>query len=254
MRSLTERITIGAAVLGLLVVLVAVPAGADTQIPPVANPATVAPGQSFQVSGAADCITGSTLTVAIAGLSLSATTSGDAAWQVSFIAPTSAADGAYPITVTGSECSYATGSVTIAATQSISLTKTVGTTAGVCATTSNITVAAGTTVYYCFTVTNNTTSALTSHSLTDDKLGSLLSHVSYSLAPGASANTVSLGKTISTVINATTTNTGTWTGYTDPGVPYTATATATVTVSGSTTTTTPAAPAVATAAAPRFTG
>ncbi len=47
---------------------------------------------------------------------------------------------------------------------SISLAKTVGTTAGVCATTSTISVSAGTTVYYCYEVTN--TGDVTLHDFT----------------------------------------------------------------------------------------
>jgi len=114
----------------------------------------------------------------------------------------------------------------------------------------------GTTVYYCYTVTNNTQSLLATHSLTDDKLGALLTNVMQDLPPGASANTVALGKTVSAVVNATTTNTATWTALVGQIVerrvaaqqagPFTATAGATVTVT--------AAPAVAAAAIPNFTG
>ncbi len=256
MRFWTRRLIVLGVLFGFLVALGATPAGAAPTPAPVANPSTVAPGQAFTVSGVADCITGTTLTVAVPGLALSTTTPGDADWQVNFTAPTSATPGTYPITISNSECSYPDGSVTVALAQSISLVKTVGTTPGVCATTSTITVASGTTVYYCYTVTNNTNSALTSHSLTDDKLGTLLSKVPFNLAVGANVNTVTLGKTISTVATATTTNTGTWTSYTDPGVPFTATASATVTVSAPTTTTTApvAAPAVAAATTPQFTG
>ena len=54
---------------------------------------------------------------------------------------------------------------------SISLAKTVGTTPGVCPTTSSISVAAGTTVYYCYEVTNTGDVTLNLHDLTDDVLG-----------------------------------------------------------------------------------
>ena len=60
----------------------------------------------------------------------------------------------------------------------------------------------------------------------------LLTNADYELASGASVNTVTLGTTVSTAIDATTTNTATWTAFTDPGVPFSATASATVTVAG----------------------
>jgi len=57
----------------------------------------------------------------------------------------------------------------------LSLVKTVGTTPGVCATTSTITVSPGTTVYYCYTATNSGTETLTTHTLVDDQLGTIFS-------------------------------------------------------------------------------
>ncbi len=91
--------------------------------------------------------------------------------------------------------------------ESISLAKTVGTEAGVCAATDSLTVVAGTPVYYCYTVTNTGSSTLNTHTLVDDQLGTLLSGFSYSLAPGANAFFLSAG----TPLAATTTNTATWT-------------------------------------------
>ncbi|HSN77416.1 MAG TPA: choice-of-anchor J domain-containing protein, partial [Anaerolineae bacterium] len=111
----------------------------------------------------------------------------------------------------------------------ISLVKTVGTTPGVCAATSSITVLAGTTVYYCYTVTNTGSVALNLHTLVDDQLGTIFSGLNYALAPGASVNTVAAGLSIPAVINATTTNVGTWTAYNTGGPSVQATATATVT-------------------------
>ena len=111
----------------------------------------------------------------------------------------------------------------------ISLVKTVGTTPGVCAATSSITVLAGTTVYYCYTVTNTGSVALNLHTLVDDPLGMIFSGLNYALAPGSSVNTVQAGLSIPAVINATTTNVGTWTAYNTGGPTATATATATVT-------------------------
>ncbi len=114
----------------------------------------------------------------------------------------------------------------------ISLNKTVGTTPGVCATTSTITVAAGTTVYYCYEVTNTGDVTFTTHDLSDNQLGTIFTGLNYALAPGATVNTVQAGLSISAVINTTTTNTGTWTAHDAAGAPTQATDTATVNVGG----------------------
>ncbi|MEP0775099.1 MAG: isopeptide-forming domain-containing fimbrial protein [Acidobacteriota bacterium] len=111
----------------------------------------------------------------------------------------------------------------------ISLVKTVGTAAGVCAPTSAISVAPGTTVYYCYTVTNTGTVTLPLHDLSDDQLGTIFSGLNYVLTPGSSINTVAAGLSISALINSTTTNTATWSAY-DGQQTATAQATATVTV------------------------
>lgn len=118
---------------------------------------------------------------------------------------------------------------TVASGPSISLAKTVGTTAGVCATTSAITVDEGTTVYYCYEVTNTGTVALTTHDLADDQLGTIFTGLAYNLTPGSSVNTVQAGLSIPAVINATTTNVGTWTAHDAAGAPTVATDSATVT-------------------------
>ncbi len=115
---------------------------------------------------------------------------------------------------------------------SISVTKTVGTTAGVCATSSNITVPQGSTVYYCYTVTNTGDTAFAMHDLVDDQLGTIFSGLAYALAPGASIDTVTAGLSVSAVINVPTTNVGTWTAYNaaaGDGVQGQATATVNVT-------------------------
>jgi hypothetical protein len=222
-----------------------VPAGAGASAI-VVSPTPVAPGADFTVEGPADCILGDTLTVSIADLQLSQDVSGDAAWSLTFTVPTDAAPGSYPVVVTGEECSFADGSLVVALVESISLVKTVGTTAGACATTTTISVVTGTTVYFCYTVTNDTQSTLATHNLSDDELGVLLTDAAHDLAPGATTSSVALGETVSAVMTATTTNTATWTAYTQPGVPFADTASATVTVT--------AVPAVAAAAAPNFTG
>lgn len=117
-----------------------------------------------------------------------------------------------------------------AAGPAISLTKTVGTTAGVCAATSSITVAPGTTVYYCYTVTNTGTVTLNLHNLVDDQLGTIFSGLNYALTPGSSVNTVTAGLSIPAVINTTTINTATWTGFNTGQDTASAQASATVTV------------------------
>ena len=101
---------------------------------------------------------------------------------------------------------------------SITLAKTVGTTPGVCAATSNITVAAGTTVYDCYTVANTGGTTLSLHDLVDDHLGTIFTGLNYVLTPGSSVNTVAAGLSIPAVINATTTNTAIWTAYNAGGV------------------------------------
>ncbi|MDX9953871.1 MAG: choice-of-anchor J domain-containing protein, partial [Anaerolineae bacterium] len=123
--------------------------------------------------------------------------------------------------------------VTQVLTPSIVLTKTVGTVAGVCATTDDITVMEGTTVYYCYTVMNTGDVTLNLHNLVDDQLGTIFSGFNYALTPGASVNTVAAGLSIPAVMNVTTVNTATWTAYNTGGPSVTATDTARVVVTPS---------------------
>lgn len=92
---------------------------------------------------------------------------------------------------------------------SISLTKTVGTTAGVCAATDTITVPAGTDVYYCYTTENTGNVALDLHDLEDSELGPILNGYALTLAPGASAEVIFGPVTITNSV----TNSATWTAY-----------------------------------------
>lgn len=245
MSSWTRRVVVVVAVIALAGLVGLSPAQAGVN-PVTVTPSTVAPGEDFTVSGPADCITGDTLTISIAALGLSQSVSGDAPWSLDFTAPDDAEPGTYQVVVDGEECTFGNGTLTVAIPEAISLVKTVGTTAGECATTTSISVATGTTVYYCYTVTNDTQSTLATHSLSDDQLGDLLTDAAQDLAPGASASSVDLGVEASATLTATTTNTATWTATNQQGVPYTATASATVTVA--------AEPAVAAEAAPNFTG
>ncbi len=138
MRASASRVIVTGVMFGLLVVLAAAPAGAVQASAPIANPDPVAPGQSFTVSGNADCITGSTITVAIPALQLSTTTNADAAWQVSFTAPSTAATGSYPITVSNSECGYSQGALTIATAVATTTTTAVVTTTTTAVTTTTV--------------------------------------------------------------------------------------------------------------------
>ncbi len=103
---------------------------------------------------------------------------------------------------------------------SIVITKTVGTTPGVCATTSEITVTTGTTVYYCYAVQNTGNITLTDHYLLDSVLGSILSGFAYTLTPGSSVNTVAAGLTISQVVTQTVVNLAEWEAYADALADY----------------------------------
>jgi len=111
---------------------------------------------------------------------------------------------------------------------SITMTKTVGTDPGTCATTDAISVdaAAGPAeVVYCYTVTNTGNVTLGLHDLDDSELGQLLEGFAYDLAPEAS---VFLTQTAT--LTQTTVNTATWTAYNaGPTDIVTATGTATVT-------------------------
>ena len=114
---------------------------------------------------------------------------------------------------------------------SIELTKTVGTDAGVCATTDLITVTSGTDVYYCYEVRNTGTYTMSLHDLEDNELGILLAGFYYDLGPGDSVDTVAAGLTFSATLTETTVNTATWTVFYPPhGPAASASDTATVVV------------------------
>lgn len=109
----------------------------------------------------------------------------------------------------------------------IVMTKTVGTDANSCATTTSISVGYGSTVYYCYTVENTGNVTLTHHTVTDDVLGTVLGpSFPYNLVPGASAFI-----TASYVLTDTAvTNTALWTAFViDSSIIATDTASATVT-------------------------
>lgn len=156
---------------------------------------------------------------------------------------------------------------------SLDLVLTVGTEAGVCATTTSIEVSAGTPVYWCYTATNLSGSEFNDEVLKDDVDGTILEYAMNGMTPGDTLDTVSLGIELTDTTDADMTRTGTWTVLACDGPCYrsleaTATATVTVVTEGSTTTTTedpaepaptetpatPAEPATPVVAAPNFTG
>ncbi|MFZ2095862.1 MAG: choice-of-anchor J domain-containing protein [Anaerolineales bacterium] len=99
---------------------------------------------------------------------------------------------------------------------SITLSKTVGTEPGICATTDAITVTVGTEVYYCYQITNTGEITLTLHDLYDTELGVILNDFPYTLAPGENSPEVIAEATI----NATTVNTATWTAFNELNYTY----------------------------------
>lgn len=122
----------------------------------------------------------------------------------------------------------------------IALTKTVGTTAGVCATTNSISVPlSGADVYYCYEVANTGDVTLTLHDLVDDQHGALLTGFNYPLGPGDSVDTVAAGLTVSATVGpvSTTTvitNTAVWTATNANQNSASATASASVSLDGPT--------------------
>jgi hypothetical protein len=109
---------------------------------------------------------------------------------------------------------------------SLRLEKTAGTDPGSCGTSDSLPVNYSATVTYCYQIRNTGNVTLTRHTLVDNRLGTLLSDYSFTLAPGASAFL-----THSALLTATTINTATWTAS-NPGPTNVVSATsyATVTV------------------------
>lgn len=86
---------------------------------------------------------------------------------------------------------------------SITMTKTVGTDATSCAAGSSITVPYGSTVYYCYSVENTGNITLTTHTVVDDVLGTVLGpDAAYALAPGATFSFTSTHATVTETVTA----------------------------------------------------
>jgi hypothetical protein len=169
-----------------------------------------------------DLAPGASVDTVAAGLTISATinatTVNTATWTAYNAGPSDVAT------------AEATATVTVLPA-GISLAKTVGLDAGVCATTDTVVIPAGyggTVVYYCYEVTNTGGYTLPLHDLVDSELGSIFTGFAYDLAPGESVNTVAAGLEISALITQTTVNTATWTAYIPGGPTVEAMDTATV--------------------------
>lgn len=75
-----------------------------------------------------------------------------------------------------------------------------------CTTTGTIKVPVNTTVVYCYTIRNSGLVTLTTHTLSDDKLGMLLNNVSRTVAPSAT-----FSHNVTATLTISTTNVATWT-------------------------------------------
>jgi hypothetical protein len=106
------RAVAATAALGLVLAMGTVTAGAGSNRTLFVNPASVAPGEDFTVSGGADC-TETILTIDVIGLDLSQDVDGTAPFEITFTAPADAEPGTYPVTVSGNECTYNDSTVVI---------------------------------------------------------------------------------------------------------------------------------------------
>jgi len=97
------------------------------------------------------------------------------------------------------------------------LSKTVGLAPDRCGISNVIGVPAGTVVYYCYTILNTGEAPLSLHNLADSEAGPVLADLDYVLAPGATIDTVRLGRILSETVSATTVTDGVWTAATGEG-------------------------------------
>jgi len=107
----------------------------------------------------------------------------------------------------------ATTSIKMKGVVVLNLATTVGTEAGVCADTDVTTVAYGKPVFYCYRMTNQSSVHLSTHDLSDAKLGDVVSGYTYDLSPGETFVWIEPA-----VLTQTTHSTATWTASTDPYV------------------------------------
>lgn len=102
-------------------------------------------------------------------------------------------------------------------TTALVLSKTVGLAPDRCGVSNVIGVPAGTVVYYCYTILNTGEAPLSLHNLADSEAGPVLADLDYILAPGATIDTVRLGRILSETVSATTVTDGVWTAATGEG-------------------------------------
>jgi len=107
---------------------------------------------------------------------------------------------------------------------SIAVTKTVGLDASVCATTTTISAPYNSEVTYCYTMVNTGNVTVTTHTVVDDKLGTLLNNFPAVVGPGDGALF-----TVTTTITDSVTNVVTWTAFIDAQISTSGSASATVT-------------------------
>jgi subtilisin-like proprotein convertase family protein len=107
---------------------------------------------------------------------------------------------------------------------SIAVTKTVGLDANVCATTTTISAPYNSDVTYCYTMVNTGNVTVTTHTVVDDKLGTLLNNFPFVVGPGNGAYF-----TVTTTITDSVTNVVTWTAFVDAQTSTAGSASATVT-------------------------
>ena len=102
-------------------------------------------------------------------------------------------------------------------TTALVLRKTVGLSVDRCGVSDVVGVAHDTRVYYCYTILNTGEAPLSLHTLADSEAGPVLANLDYALAPGATVDTVTLGRVLSETVSATTVTDGVWTAATGEG-------------------------------------
>ena len=102
-------------------------------------------------------------------------------------------------------------------TTALVLRKTVGLSVERCGASDVVGVAHDTLVYYCYTILNTGEAPLSLHTLADSEAGPVLANLDYALAPGATVDTVTLGRVLSETVAATTVTDGVWTAATGEG-------------------------------------
>jgi hypothetical protein len=93
------------------------------------------------------------------------------------------------------------------------LTTTIGIEPDECATTHNLYAPQPVTAYYCYTASNSGNIPLSLHDLEDSYFGPIFTAFPLMLAPGASIDTVSAGRSLSATVSASRVTTATWTAY-----------------------------------------